>query len=77
MSRKTKGAAYYFYATQNFFKKPNEVMVDKNRKKNQSAKKFHILFFPLMTGLIDDPSYITEPLIKDVTEANTDGGSAK
>ena len=46
-------------------------------KKKQSAKKLQILFFPLMTGLIDDPSYITEPLIKDVTEANTEGGSAK
>ena len=46
-------------------------------EKTQSAKKFHILFFPLMKDLIDDPSYITEPLIKDVTEANTEGGSAK
>ena len=46
-------------------------------KKNKFAKKFHILFFPLMAGLINNPSYITEPLIKDVTEANTDGGSAK
>ena len=46
-------------------------MADKNRK-NPVCQKIPHPFFS-----IDDPSYITEPLIKDVTEANTDGGSAK